>query len=44
MAVGTGHTLAVDASSLASGLYVYRLVARGATGIMTETGRMTLLK
>ena len=43
-AAGFGRTFQVDASMLASGLYLYRVVARTKTGVLTSTGQMTLLK
>ena len=41
---GSGQRLRVDGSHLASGLYLYRVVARSASGAHAATGRMTLLK
>ena len=41
---GSGQRLRVDGSHLASGLYLYRVVARSASGTHAATGRMTLLK
>ena len=43
--MGAGfHRATFDGSRLASGLYLYRLTARGAEGAFAETGRMTLVK
>ena len=44
MAAGSNRTLQVDATSLASGTYLYRVIARTATDTMVKTGRMTLIK
>lgn len=41
---GANRHLDVNASSLASGTYLYRLLARTATETMVRTGRMTLVK
>ena len=41
---GAGRAVPVDAGALASGLYLYRLVARAATETFTGTGRMTVVK
>jgi Secretion system C-terminal sorting domain len=41
---GAARQLAIDASSLASGTYIYRLRADLATGAQVHTGRLTLLK
>lgn len=41
---GAGRAVAVDARTLSSGLYVYRVVARSGTETVTGTGRMTLVK
>ena len=41
---GTGHRIDVDASSLASGVYVYRVLARGVTKSHAATSTMTLIK
>lgn len=43
-AAGSGHTLSVDATSLVSGIYLYRVFARSATNIYVGTGTMTLIK
>ena len=43
MAAGANQTLRIDASSLASGTYVYRVMVRGSQA-STATGTMTLLK
>lgn len=44
MAAGAGRQLQIDASSLASGTYVYRIQAEMASGVMIRSGQMTLLK
>ncbi len=41
---GAARLLAVDASALASGTYIYRLRADLAAGAQVQTGRLTLLK
>lgn len=41
---GADRTLDVDAGSLASGTYLYRIIAKGASRTMVEAGTMTLLK
>lgn len=41
---GVGHAFDVDASTWASGLYLYRVTAQTATRTLTHTGRMSLLK
>ena len=44
VAAGTGHTLQIDASRLASGTYVYRVIAVSADRTDSATGRMVLIK
>jgi len=44
LAAGEGRTVAVDAGALASGVYLYRLRAEGASHVWSATGRMTLVK
>jgi len=41
---GAARTLTVDASTLASGTYLYRVVAQTPTRTLTRTGRMVLAK
>lgn len=41
---GASRVLEIDASSLASGTYVYRVIAKGATSTMVGSGTMTLVK
>ncbi len=41
---GSDHAIQLDASSLSSGTYVYRLVAEGVQQMYTESKTMTLLK
>ena len=41
---GASRSLEINASSLASGTYLYRVLARTTTGMMIQTGRMTLVK
>jgi hypothetical protein len=42
--IGTGHAFNVDASTLASGTYLYRVIAQTPTRTLTRTGRMVLAK
>ena len=44
MEAGANRTMQVNATSLASGNYLYRVIAKTATDTMIMTGRMTLLK
>jgi hypothetical protein len=44
MAAGANRAVQINASNLGSGIYVYRVVAELATGLVFETGKMTLLK
>jgi hypothetical protein len=44
MAASPGRTLTLDARSLASGAYLYRVVAEGATATHHATGRFVLLQ
>ena len=44
MAAGTGQSLRLDAVGLASGMYLYRVAARTATGTHVRTGGLTLLR
>ncbi|MGI9173836.1 MAG: malectin domain-containing carbohydrate-binding protein [Rhodothermales bacterium] len=44
VAPGTGQTLRIEAASLVSGVYLYRVVARMGTQEAVDVGRMTLLK
>lgn len=41
---GAQHRLEVDASSLSSGMYLYRVIAEMETETQIRTGRMTLIK
>ena len=41
---GAARTVEVNASNLASGTYLYRLIAKTATDTMVKTGRMLLIK
>ena len=41
---GIGHEFRLDASSLPSGTYLYRVLAEMSGGVQVHTGRMTLLK
>ena len=41
---GNNHIAQVDASALASGTYLYRLVAQGAQNTFVQSSKMTLLK
>jgi Fe2+ transport system protein FeoA len=44
ISAGANRSVQVNASNLGSGLYIYRVVAELATGMVFETGKMTLLK
>lgn len=44
MVAGAGRTLPVDASQLASGLYVYRITAEGIATTQTAMGRFVVIK
>ena len=44
LAAGARHTLDLDASSLASGAYFYRLMAQTCDQLKIETGRMILVR
>ena len=44
LGAGTARTLTVDASSLATGVYFYRVLAQAHTRTMVATGRMVLIK
>jgi hypothetical protein len=44
MTAGAGRQVQIDAASLASGTYVYRIQAEMASGVAVKSGRMTLLK
>ncbi|MCH8961007.1 MAG: DUF4397 domain-containing protein [Bacteroidetes bacterium] len=44
MEAGAKRTVEVNASNLASGAYLYRLIAKTATETMVKTGRMMLIK
>jgi len=44
LAAGARHTLDLDASSLASGTYFYRVMAQVGDHLKVETGRMVLVK
>jgi len=41
---GVGRALAVEATGLASGVYLYRVVAQTATATRVRTGRMILAR
>ena len=41
---GAGHEIQLDASSLPSGTYLYRVLAEMSGGMQVQTGRMTLVK
>jgi hypothetical protein len=42
--VGAGHAVHVDATAWSSGLYLYKVIARGRTSSWTGSGRMVLVK
>jgi hypothetical protein len=44
MSAGSAQTVAIDGESLASGIYVYRVIARSATDTHVASGTMTLIK
>lgn len=44
MSAGQNQSILLDASGLASGIYIYRVTARTASNVMVNTGRMTLIK
>jgi len=44
MTAGTGQTIQIDASSLSSGIYLYRVMARSASSTHMQVKTMTLLK
>jgi hypothetical protein len=44
MSAGTNLYIPVDAAELASGIYIYRVVARAAREMYVATGTMTLIK
>ncbi|MEM9666392.1 MAG: T9SS type A sorting domain-containing protein, partial [Bacteroidota bacterium] len=44
LAAGASRTIQINGVALASGTYLYRLVARAETQSFVETGRMTLIK
>jgi hypothetical protein len=44
MSAGANRMMSFDAASIASGTYIYRVVAKGATSTMVDTGMMTLTK
>jgi len=44
MTAGTGQTIQIDASSLSSGIYLYRVIARAAGTTHMQVKTMTRLK
>ncbi len=44
MAAGKGQRIEVDASALASGTYLYRVVVRTPSAVLMDSGHMTLLR
>jgi hypothetical protein len=44
LSAGANRMVTIDAASIASGTYIYRVVAKGATSTMVDTGMMTLAK
>jgi len=41
---GASRSIQINASSLSSGIYLYRVIAQGVNGFNTQVGTMTLLK
>ena len=44
MTAGSGQTVQIDASNLSSGIYLYRVIARGSSETKVQSKTMTLLK
>lgn len=44
LAAGAGQTVNINAESLSSGIYIYRVVARSANDMKVASGTMTLIK
>ncbi|MEQ8523430.1 MAG: T9SS type A sorting domain-containing protein [Gracilimonas sp.] len=44
MSAGSNQNIKIDASSLTSGLYIYRVTANAGNNSFVKTGRMTLIK
>jgi len=44
MQAGSGQSVQIDASNLSSGIYLYRVIARGASQTHMQVKTMTLLK
>lgn len=44
ISAGAGQTVAINAKSLASGIYIYRVIARSANELNVASGTMTLIK
>ena len=44
LSAGAGKTVAINAKSLASGIYIYRVIARSANDLNVASGTMTLIK
>ncbi|GMQ82300.1 MAG: hypothetical protein BMS9Abin05_1747 [Rhodothermia bacterium] len=44
LSAGAGQTVAIDANSLASGIYIYRVIARSGNDLKVASGTMTLIK
>jgi hypothetical protein len=44
MSAGAGQTVSIDGERLASGIYIYRVIARSANDMHVASGTMTLIK
>ena len=44
MSAGANHSIPVDAGELTSGIYMYRVIARGSSQTWVRSGTMTLIK
>ena len=44
MSAGVNRTVSIDAADLTSGIYMYRVLVRGASNTWVKSGTMTLIK
>ncbi len=44
LSAGTNRSISIDAADLTSGIYMYRVLARGASSTWVKSGTMTLIK